>query len=779
MRSFIPMKKTVFCCLIAALVTTSINSQEFSDWTAYTSYRFIKSSANDSEGRTWISTDGGLAIIAEGEVERRLTTIDGLTKLDGINIHYDENVDRIFVGYLNGTIDVIEPSEISIETLTDITRNSTFTSKTINKMISVGESLFVGTDFGIVQYNLENYFVENTYLKLGDFDTGTSVADLFISDGMIYAATQQGIAITELDGDIKDSDWNNFDGSNGFVSEEVQAIGVFENVIYASTSSQNYIYENNIWNTFDGFSGSLINDYEIQSGDLIALADKNLYRKNSDGSFSPSFIPGTVSTTLTSNVKSGDYKFGTFTRGLVSSDQISLSNTYITPSGPYLNVFDGLAFDDNVLVASSTQKASEIFVIENGKGFYTFDGSEWKNYNIYTNDELRDKVYRLAFVSEVTEDFYYFGSWGRGIARLNKETEEIKVFDETNSTLRGYPADSEAFPVMIGLQDDSNGDIWSVSRYGGTPLYRQTPGDDDWQSFEENSAISSSDLYEGLFIDSFNQKWIPLQNSQASGTGLLIIDTGDSENADDDTGIKLQSGANSGNLPDNEVNAIIQDLNGEVWIGTSRGIAKFIFPELIVEGSSQEKAAQWLINEDTSAVSRFLLRDVNASAMAVNAANEKWIGSENQGVWLLNAEGSRILKRFTSENSPLFSNTIKSIAVNEQTGEVFFATDVGLISYQDVPRSPVAEMDELKVYPNPFRYGANQRILIEGLSESTTIKILGVDGTVVNRFESTGGRVEWNGRDSNNNELGTGVYFVVAVDEQGDSKGVGKVVIVK
>jgi len=259
----------------------------------------------------------------------------------------------------------------------------------------------------------------------------------------------------------------------------------------------------------------------------------------------------------------------------------------------------------------------------------------------------------------------------------------------------------------------------------------------------------------------------------------LVLNTGDKENGTDDVGIKLQSEPLNGNLPDNKVNSIIEDQNGEVWIGTSRGIAKFIFPELLIEGSSQERNAQWLINEDTSAVSRFLLRDVNATAMAVNAANKKWIGSANQGVWLLNAEGSRIEKRFTKENSPLFSNTIKSIAVNDETGEVFFATDLGLISYQDVPRKAVSEMEKLKVYPNPFSYEQNQEILIEGLSEKAIIRILAVDGTVVNRFESTGGRVSWNGLDFNNNKLGTGIYYVVALSESGDSKGIGKVVIVR
>ncbi|HAW79230.1 MAG TPA: Por secretion system protein, partial [Balneola sp.] len=96
-------------------------------------------------------------------------------------------------------------------------------------------------------------------------------------------------------------------------------------------------------------------------------------------------------------------------------------------------------------------------------------------------------------------------------------------------------------------------------------------------------------------------------------------------------------------------------------------------------------------------------------------------------------------------------NSIKSIAVNDITGEVFIATEGGLISYQDIPKGSIAKMDELKVFPNPFNYQKNEQIFIDGLSDKSLIKILGVDGTVVNSFSSEGGRVSWNGMDSSGN----------------------------
>lgn len=174
-----------------------------------------------------------------------------------------------------------------------------------------------------------------------------------------------------------------------------------------------------------------------------------------------------------------------------------------------------------------------------------------------------------------------------------------------------------------------------------------------------------------------------------------------------------------------------------------------------------------------------MLRDINVSSIAVNSANQKWIGSANQGLWLLNEDGSEILVRYTADNSPLISNNIQDIAINDETGEVFISTDLGLVSLIETASSPVSKMDELKVYPNPFVYSKHDRIIIDDLSSETTIKIVGSDGSVFTSLDSRGGRIHWNGLDANGRELSSGVYFVVAIDESGSEKGIGKVVIIR
>lgn len=772
------MIKTILFFLVITFSTINVEGQSIGDWTAYTSLRSVSSVLEDSEGRIWSFTTGGIGIFEDTVLVKSLTTIDGLTRLDATTATYDPEGKRIFAGYLDGTIDVIDVESFEIDVLSDIRRNESFSPRTINKFEIIGNSLFVATDFGIVDYDLNTLFVKDTYSKLGSFDRGIKVNDLILMQGTLYAATQSGIATTTIDGFFAESNWENFDQNNGFVSEDVIAVGFLNGEIYASTSNSNYVYKDDNWTINNEFGNNIVIDYSAKADNLIALSIKNIFIKKDQQDIETRFLGPEIGTVIgDSRNETATILFGTLNESFGKLNE-SLQIEFIIPNGPYQNFFDDINFDNGILIAGSTQKSARDGNIDRGKGYYIFD-SEWKSYNGDNTPELSSSGFRQVLSSTITNNYYYFGSWGRGVVRHHKETNEIIVFDETNSTLRGWSTDDPLFPVITGLETDTNGDVWIVSRFADNPLYRQTPGDDDWVSYPKNTVTSSADLYESLFIDSFNQKWIPLQSSSTAGVGLLVLNTGDVSDPDDDRGVKLENIPANGNLPDNKVKAIIQDKNGEVWIGTERGIARFLFPELIIDGGAEERRAQWLINEDTSAVSRLLLRDVNVKTMAVNSANEKWIGSENQGIWVLNEDGSRIEQRFTTDNSPLFSNSIESISINQETGEVFIATDLGLISYMDVPRSGTAEMKDLKVYPNPFSYKKNSRIIIEGLGGESEIKITGVDGTVVNSLASSAGRAEWNGLDYNGNELGTGVYFIIAIGKDDSGKGIGKVVIVR
>lgn len=774
------MRPFLITIILVSLSSIYAQGQGFGEWTSHTSMRTVVGGVEVTDGEVWTLTTGGIAIYKDGQFEQMLTTINGLSRLNGTSIAYDENKNKVYIGYINGLLDVIDVNTLSTQSLTDIERSVSFNSKAINDLVVLNKSLFVATDFGIVEYNTENMFVKDSYTKLGSLNRGSRVLVLFASSTQLIAGTEQGVAVTQLDGSFSENDWIVYNQGNGYTSNPTLAVGFFNNQLFTSTETENYIYDGTSWAINNNFGTAKILEYTTHpNGSLLALSANNIYIV-SNSTTSTRSISGLDGISLIR--QQNDKKtilFGTENLGMSSLNIASSEIESYELEGPFRNYFDGLNFDNGILIAGSSSKSARNTKTDRSKGYYIFDGNTWESYNYYTEPSLKAVNMMLVFSTLQTEDYYYFGSWGKGVIRHSKNDNKIKVFDHKNSTFRGWASDDPFYPVITGLGKDSNGDVWAVSRFGSTPLYVQTPGDDDWVPFSPDAAVNSSDYYENLFIDSYDQKWIPLQATSTAGNGLLVLDTGDKSNPNDDKGIKLTMGENTGNLPDNKVKAIVEDKNGEVWIGTERGVARFLFVDIIIDGGVNERKAQWLINEDTSAVSRYLLRDVNVSAMAVNAANEKWIGSENQGIWVVNEDGGKIIKRFTTQNSPLFSNNILSIAVNDVDGKVYIATDVGLMSYQDTPKMAVSKMKDLKVFPNPFNYDKHSEIRIEGLSESTSINIIGVDGTVVNTLTKKGGRISWNGLDYNGNKLGTGVYYVVAIANKGsDSKGIGKVIIV-
>ena len=748
-------------------------SQELDGWEVYPSFSTIVSLTSDSEV-IYAGTLGGVFKVEDNELIT-VTTMDGLYRSNPRSIVYDVEYERIFAGYIDGTIDIINFQDKNVQRLEDIRRVDRFSSKGINEFKIHAGDLYVATQFGIVVYDLQDLVVEKSFVQIGDFDIGTEINQLDINSDSILVATDQGAGLASLNDNLDQAtNWITYNTSNGFNTDQISGVAFFDEGKYAVNEQTVLIFQNGSWEEFEAFPpGEVLNIRTNLTGEILGASTSTSIITLDDQQESVTVSPELESVITDFEILNGELAIGTSNEGLVIANLMSENIQSYLPSGPYLNFFNEMVIDEGNLVATSTSEFPSADILNPIRSYYIYNDGIWENYNRNTASEL--STVETVYTVGQNDSSYYLGSWGHGIIKHEKISNNITVYNSSNSNLTGIFADP-SYVVISGIESDSRNNVWAVSYNSQDPLYVQLEGSEQWDSFQN---VSGSDNYYKLFIDSFDQKWISLITTSNTGLGLLIIDSEYVENPNDDRYIKLTSGSGNGNLPDDKVKTFIQDKRDEVWIGTERGIARFVFPELMIEGGANEREAQWLINEDTTASSRFLLRDVNVSAMAVNDANQKWIGSENQGLWLLNEDGSRIEKRFTSENSNLISDNINSIAIDNSTGEVFIATDLGLVSYQDIPKAPVPEMDKLKVYPNPFQYSRHDQILIEGLSDATRIKIIGVDGFVVNELSAQGGRISWDGYDYNGNQLGSGVYFVIAYEESGRERGLGKVVIVR
>ena len=221
--------------LIFALFSQLALSQEILEWRAHTSFRSIIGIEQDSLARVWALTDGGIAVYENNSLVKRITKLDGLNRLRGTSISYDQASAKIFVGYIDGVIDVIDIEDYSIDRLEDIQRSTAFTSKSVNELLIVDSSLLAGTDFGIVEYSISNLLVKNTFLKLGDFDSGSRINDLLVVGDTLYVATNQGIAYSPIDGNYSSNDWTSYGSSSGLGNSSILHLGNSEKDIFASS----------------------------------------------------------------------------------------------------------------------------------------------------------------------------------------------------------------------------------------------------------------------------------------------------------------------------------------------------------------------------------------------------------------------------------------------------------------------------------------------------------------------------------------------------------------
>ena len=173
----------------------------------------------------------------------------------------------------------------------------------------------------------------------------------------------------------------------------------------------------------------------------------------------------------------------------------------------------------------------------------------------------------------------------------------------------------------------------------------------------------------------------------------------------------------------------------------------------------------------------YLFQDEEVHTIAVDGANRKWVGTKN-GVWLISAEGDKIIYRFTVDNSPLLSNDVKRIAIDPQNGEVFIATANGICSFRSTATEGGETNSNVLVFPNPVPPNYNGTIAIKGLVDNALVKITELNGRLVYQTRALGGQAIWDGKNYKGEKIDSGVYLVIVRNNTGLEKIVTKIVLV-
>ena len=254
---------------------------------------------------------------------------------------------------------------------------------------------------------------------------------------------------------------------------------------------------------------------------------------------------------------------------------------------------------------------------------------------------------------------------------------------------------------------------------------------------------------------------------------IAFTDNGTYDNLGDDRIARIDMNA-AAEVTSSTVYCMAEDQDGEIWIGTDKGVKVIYYPGKVFDGGVYPRN---ILLEQDGYVS-VLLEYEEVTAIAVDGANRKWIGTNKAGVFLMSENGQEQLMHFTAEDHPLFSNNIVDINVNDFTGEVFFATSNGLVSYKGTATAGFETYEDLPVYPNPVPHGYTGAVAVNGLKANSLCKITDSSGKLVWQGYSDGGQLVWYCKDFHGNRPATGVYYVMVSDENGKEKRVTKFVFV-
>jgi len=366
----------------------------------------------------------------------------------------------------------------------------------------------------------------------------------------------------------------------------------------------------------------------------------------------------------------------------------------------------------------------------------------------------------------------FVGTWDDGLIEI-RDRAPVQIYNAENSALGEDVSAFQDRLYVSGLDYDKDGTLWISNAWSDEKPIVARSKDGSWHAFSPGALLNNNLLIGDILAARNGYKWI----IRPRGNGLLVYDSGTSlEDTGDDQYKLLTNAEGNGGLPTADVASFAEDLDGQIWIGSGQGIAVFYTPEAIFSDGDFD-AQQILIEQDGNV--QILLETEVVSAIVVDGANRKWVGTQTSGVYLLSPDGREQIRHFTVDNSPLPSNTINSIALDGKTGEVFIGTDRGILSYRGEAIEGADESDCASVFPNPVRETYTGPIAITGLVRNSEVKITDVSGNLVYRTTSEGGQAIWTGNDMGGKRAATGVYLVFASDASGTFKCNTKVLLIK
>jgi len=754
--------------LFLLFIPLLINAQDvpigyWKDYQSYTNASYIA----EADNKIYCVTNGGLFYInKEDNTINRMSKVTGLSDVGIKQVAYSKELEITVITYENCNIDLIKNNQII--NISDIKRKEITGLKLINNITLRDGIAYLSCTFGLVLIDLEKEEIKDTYkLIVGEY--ACVINNMSYSINTINLSTSCAGFYADINSPFL-NDFNSWSwATSGGDITDLYYSETFDTVLFANGSSGPF---NNI---IDIMSAPNMESYYCPEIVEITFINNKLHRIYSDKIIVSNGLNLTDCDTLY-NKKIENAKFS-FTdsdniiwvadsiNGLLKFEKYEYQENFI-PEGPKENRIFSLEFLSNKLYACHGGHINFGSLWNKNGASVMSEFDDWRNYDYYELENARDIV-------EVAEHngTAYFASYYNGVVEVrDDEVIERYSYNNTNGaldTIGDWQNDRRM--AIADLKFDKEGNLWGLVSGVNNPLFVKTKNN-EWHNFQLSPTQHFH--FDEILIDQYNQKW----GITGRKNGLFVFtDNNTISNTDDDQYKLLNMSLGNGNLPSLEIYCFAEDLDGEIWVGTDKGIGVFYNPSSVFSGNNFD-AQQILITQGE--YGQYLLSEEKVKCISIDGANRKWIGTEKSGVFLLSEDGLVQILHFTTENSHLFSNNIIDIAINPENGEVFIGTEKGLISYRSDATNGATTQSTTKVFPNPVRETYNGIISISGLVTGANIKITDIDGNLVFEDFAKGGQASWNGKNKNGDRISTGVYLVFSTDINGVEKIVSKILFI-
>ena len=741
-------------------------------WRAHPAYNDATFSLK-AFGYVFVLSDG--AFYMYDPSDQGIYTIDktgGLGDTDIAAMGYSPSLKTLVLLYSNGNIDLLY-DDFTIYNFTDIKNNSTG-SVSVNELKIIGNKAYISTNVGLIVFDIKRREISNTYR----FDT--QVHSSVILNDSIICSTDGGLYLGMLSDNLLDS-------SKWKLLRNIK----FRNLFEFDGQLAGYSFDNRVWtinrtnisltNVKDDVTGvSFLND-----GRLALIQDTAVSFLSNLSEQTQSIFPYTVNHVMTD----GNYIWAS--QGVYGLCQYSISNDalicnarLIKPDSPRRNWFHSVSWP----------QPGKLIVVG---GCHNYNGVDYPGtVMIYENDrwtyldeDITSKTgLKYQNLTEAAQDpadpnHIFVGSTGQGLYEF-MNNRFVKLHTWNNSALRSILNDSEKhrnnYVRISALQYDSDGNLWMANNETDTVIKVMQP-DGKWVSLYYED-IAGLPTFKQLRFDRKGRIWL---NSSRYIAGLVCIDINGTLKDNSDDRIKF-SGPIFVNQDGNseefyELYSYEWDLNGDIWIATNNGLFVLRNPDSFLTDPNPVFERVKITRNDGSGLADYLFSGVYTTAIYVDQGNRKWIGTLDDGVFLLSADGTKTLEHFTTSNSPLPSNNILSITENGQDGSLFFGTSLGMVEYGGQARDPEESLSEsnILVYPNPVKPDFDGYVTITGLTEWSTIRIMSNSGRLVHMGTSNGGSYSWNLTDMNGHLVPSGVYHAIITNQENNKSESTSITVIR